>query len=63
MQKELAVIVQRTTKQILEVYPSLALPEEVQVASLGSHSSLYKAESREAKLLQELFQVSSNSNV
>lgn len=55
MQKELAIIIQKTTKQIVEIYPPLSMSEETFHAS--THHPLYKTDSREAKLLQDLLQV------
>nr|XP_045594627.1 exocyst complex component 4-like isoform X1 [Procambarus clarkii] len=52
MQKELGIIIQRTTQQIVEYHPS-APPDDPPV----SGPAYLKADSREAKLLQELLQV------
>ncbi|KAK8729890.1 hypothetical protein OTU49_008375 [Cherax quadricarinatus] len=52
MQKELGIIIHRTTQQIVEYHPS-APPDDPPVSSLA----YLKADSREAKLLQELLQV------
>ncbi|RXG69635.1 Exocyst complex component 4 [Armadillidium vulgare] len=54
MQKEMAIIIQRTTKQMLELYPPSNVNDEVVVSS--SLQPLYKSDSREAKLLQDLLQ-------
>ena len=50
MQKELAIIIQRTSQQILDYHP--APPADEPAATL-----LRPADSRDAKLLQELLQV------
>ncbi|XP_042242487.1 exocyst complex component 4-like isoform X2 [Homarus americanus] len=52
MQKELGVIIQRTTQQIVEYHPP-APPDDPPPSVLA----YLKADSREAKLLQELLQV------
>ncbi|XP_037788643.1 exocyst complex component 4-like [Penaeus monodon] len=52
MQKELGVIIQRTTQQIVEYHPP-APPDD---PPISGHAYL-KADSRDAKLLQELLQV------
>ncbi|XP_071536353.1 exocyst complex component 4 isoform X2 [Panulirus ornatus] len=52
MQKELGIIIQRTTQQIVEYHPP-APPDDPPVTGLA----YLKADSREAKLLQELLQV------
>lgn len=53
MQKELGVIIQHTTQQIVEYHPP-APPDD---PPISGHAYL-KADSRDAKLLQELLQVS-----
>ncbi|XP_068208979.1 exocyst complex component 4-like isoform X1 [Palaemon carinicauda] len=52
MQKELSVIIHRTTQQIIDYHPS-APPDDPPSTGLG----YLRADSREAKLLQELLQV------
>ncbi|KAK7083034.1 Exocyst complex component 4 [Halocaridina rubra] len=52
MQKELSIIIQRTTQQIVDYHPS-APPDDLPITGLA----YLKADSRESKLLQELLQV------
>ena len=52
MQKELAVIIQKTSQQILDYHLPLAPPDEVSTSLL-----LRLADSRDTKLFQELLQV------
>lgn len=53
MQKELGIIIHRTTQQIVEYHPP-APPDDPPTTG----PAYLKADSREAKLLQELLQVS-----
>ncbi|CAL4123115.1 unnamed protein product, partial [Meganyctiphanes norvegica] len=57
MQKELSIIISRTSQQILEYHPTPPIDDPAQSVVVVIGSTVIKSDTREGRLLQELLQV------